>query len=314
MRGQQSHPACFCFLEAAAPRRMVSSPIAIYVGIEGGGRMGVEKKLTAIIVNYNNEATLGLTVESLLAQSGRPAQVIVVDCGSRNTPWRDAAWTRADGVEVIMAGANLGFTGGNNLGWSHVDSAAEWVLFLNPDVLLPTGIIELLQERGQRTEAVEFALISPRLAGYDFGMSCPTGYVDSSGVFPCWSGWADRRDVLPQRDELEEVPALCGAFMLGRIAALRQVARAAGGIFDERYFAYKEDVELSLRLRRAGWRLGVWHGGEVFHGRGWQSRKKMSRFVRRLSARNEVRLHATYAPARLPLSLVKWLLVSLFNR
>lgn len=269
--------------------------------------------ITVIIVNYNHEASLGLVVASLLEQDLRPERIIVVDCGSRITAWRDEAWARAEGVEIVFARENLGFTGGNNLAWSLVEPMCEWVLFLNPDVLLPPQMLGSLLEQFEGGGMKKVAAISPRLAAYDFHLKCATGEFDSLGVFPSFFGWADRRLAARLEDRVEQVPALCGAFMLCRVAALRAVERPSGGVFDEHYFAYKEDIELSLRLRRAGWALGLWHGGEAFHGRGWQERSKMSRFARLLSARNEVRLHAAYAPLKLPMSVIKWLAVLLLD-
>jgi GT2 family glycosyltransferase len=113
---------------------------------------------------------------------------------------------------------------------------------------------------------------------------------------------------------VEIVPALCGAFLFARAKILRSAALAENEIFDARYFAYKEDIELSLRVRRAGWALGLWHGGIAWHGRGWSQRKRMPHSSRLRSARNEVRLHASYTPMRLPYSLVKWVYTKWFER
>ncbi len=275
----------------------------------------MNEPLAAVIVAHNHGETLGRTVRSLLDQAGRPERIVVVDCGSDDTSWSRADWAGAPGLEIILE-ANLGFTGGNNLGWRRLAPTAGLVLFLNPDVLLEPGLLAGMRGLFGETRAARFGAISPRLAGYDFATSRPTGRLDSTGVFPRWSGgWQDRRETSPPAaDVLENVPALCGAFLACRVAALRSCLRPAGGVFDERYFAYKEDVELSYRLRRAGWQLGLWHGAEAWHGRGWQTtRRSMPRVLRMLSARNEVRLHATHARGRLPASVLKWLAASCFN-
>ncbi len=269
----------------------------------------------AVIVAHNHGATLSATLTSLLAQEARPERIVVVDCGSSDAPsWRDAGWTRAPGVEVITTG-NLGFTGGNNLAWEHLAPREGWVLFLNPDVVLPPGLIRGLRERASAAACASYALLAPRLDSYSFAANAPSGTIDSAGVFPSATGWFDRRSVPPDAAGVETVPALCGAFLLARVSALSSCLRPAGGVFDERYFAYKEDIELSLRLRAAGWRVGLLHGAHAFHGRGWNpDRTQMPRRSRLLSARNELRLHATYAPWRLPVSAAKWLLVALLNR
>lgn len=268
-------------------------------------------KLSVIIVNHNNSLSLESTLLSVFAQTWQPDRILVVDCASIETNWRNSDWANNDSVECFFLEQNLGFTGGNNLAWARVRKECDWVLFLNPDVTIPEGVCEQL--RGLMLKTPKLAIISPRLMSYDLAAQRQTGGVDSSGIFPSLTGWADRRTFTPSEDRLELVPALCGAFMLCRVEALRAVERPTGGVFDERYFAYKEDIELSLRLRRAGWSLAMWHGGEAYHERGWRARSEMPRFSRLLSARNEVRLHAAYAPLRLPVSVLKWLAVLILD-
>ena len=168
------------------------------------------------------------------------------------------------------------------------------MLFLNPDVIVPPALLARVRSVMYEERTRQLGVLGVRLMGWDFANARATGSVDSTGVFPVWSGWRDRRTGSPPAsDAIEEVPALCGAFFLAREEALQAVALGSGEVWDPRYFAYKEDVELSLRLHRAGWRIGMWHGAEAWHGRGWDpDRRKMPRSVRLLSARNDVRLHA----------------------
>lgn len=270
--------------------------------------------LGVVVVTRNHEATIGQVLQGLAAQTEPADRVVVVDCGSDDTSWA-ADWMDRPGFEVLLLGENAGFTGGNNRGWRELGAKDGWVLFLNPDVLLPPDLFQRLREVLANGRAKELGAISIRLMGWDFSGNRLTGAVDSTGVFPVWSGWRDRGETVPApRDEVESVPALCGAFFMARVGALREVMLPGEQVWDDRYFAYKEDIELSLRLRRAGWRLGVWHGAEGWHGRGWQQdRRRMPREARLLSARNEVRLHATYAQWRVPVSVAKWMAVRLLN-
>jgi len=270
----------------------------------------VSESLSVVIVTRNHGATIGAVLQALTAQTEPAGRVVVVDCGSDDTGWA-ADWAGHPGIEIHTLGENAGFTGGNNRGLRRLGAGEGWVLFLNPDVLVPPELLARIRRLVSDPRMDGFAAISPRLMGWDFNAGAPTGKVDSTGIFPAWSGWSDRRTEEPARDEIETVPALCGAFFCARMSALRQVAFPSGLVWDERYFAYKEDIELSLRLRRAGWKVGVWHGAEAWHGRGWSAeRKLMPRAARRMSARNEIRLHATYSPWKLPVSVVKWAAVA----
>jgi GT2 family glycosyltransferase len=269
-----------------------------------------------VIVSCNHGRTLRLTLDSLLRQTLAASRVVVVDNASTDISW-STWWRDQPGAEMILENHNTGFAGGNNLGWRQLAPKDGFVLFLNPDVLLPPDLLARLLVLMNEPRAQGLGVMGVRLLGYDFEENQPTGRIDSTGIFPCWYGaWQDRRDGSPPAgDRLEIVPALCGAFLFCRVAALRAIQFPDQTLFDGRYFAYKEDIELSLRLRGAGWDLGVWHGGEAWHGRGWnQNRAQMPRGSRLISARNEIRLHARYAPWRLPYSLAKWILVKLLNR
>jgi GT2 family glycosyltransferase len=272
--------------------------------------------LGVVIVSYNHGRTLVQTVDALLAQTRPASRVIVVDNGSADTSWAQR-WSDRPEVTVMLENRNLGFTGGNNLGWQRLAPKDGFVLFLNPDVLLPSDLLARLLALMNEPRARSFGAVGVRLLGYDFEGNRPTGRIDSTGIFPRWYGaWRDRRDGSPPAgDVLEAVPALCGAFLFCRVAALRAIQFPDETVFDGRYFTYKEDIELSLRLRSAGWSLGTWHGAEAWHGRGWnQNRAQMPRASRLLSARNEVRLHARHAPWRLPYSLAKWAYVRWWER
>ena len=234
---------------------------------------------------------------------------MVVDCASQDQTWHGDEWLGDRRVTLQLA-QNLGFTGGNNLAWRRLDPEEGNILFLNPDVVLPPGTIARLQKRLEADERL--GAVGPRLLHYDFARQELTGRIDSSGIFQSpWGRWFDRQDGGAVRTEVEEVPALCGAALLARVAALRVCPPPVGAVFDARYFAYKEDIELALRLRSAGWKVAIDLEAQAWHGRGWQpDRKRMARRWRLLSARNEIRLHATYRWRHLPMSLLKWCAVA----
>ena len=270
--------------------------------------------LGVVVVTRDPRATIEPVLRSIADQSEPAERVVVVDCNSADASWM-AAWQRRPGFDCVRLDRNAGFTGGCNEGWRRLNARDGWVLFLNPDVIVPPALFARLRKLAAEERAANLAALSVRLLGWDFNAARPTGRVDSTGIFPCWHGCRDRRRDAPLAgDRIETVPALCGAFFFARVAALRDVGFPDGAVWDNRYFAYKEDIELSLRLRRAGGKLGLWHGAEAWHGRGWATdRRQMPRSARLLSARNEVRLHATYMPWRLPGSLIKWAAVRWLN-
>jgi GT2 family glycosyltransferase len=85
-----------------------------------------------------------------------------------------------------------------------------------------------------------------------------------------------------------DVDGACMACALFRREALLQARDGAGEILDSRFFAYKEDVDLSWRLRRAGYRIRYLPEASATHERGWREgrRREIPVWIRRLSLRN----------------------------
>jgi GT2 family glycosyltransferase len=231
--------------------------------------MSADVFVGVVIVAHNNGATVSQTVRSVLQQRRAAERVVLIDSGSEDASWLAEFRDRPN--VTVQATHNIGYAAGNNLGWRELKAPNDgFVVFLNPDVLLPAELLANILEVMNEPRAQKCAMLSPRLHQYDFGAASPTGHIDSTGIFPTWWGaWRDRKEDSPApHDGVEIVPALCGAFLFARAKILRSAALAENEIFDARYFAYKEDIELSLRVRRAGWALGLWHGGIAWHGRG----------------------------------------------
>ena len=137
-------------------------------------------------------------------------------------------------------------------------------------------------------------MLTGTLLGYDIELDRPTGLVDSTGVMHTWYGQSIDRDqrkplsVLEKYSRPNAIPAICGAALLARKATLDESARN-NILFDPGYFMYKEDIDLSWKAVRAGWTLIHHPGLTVYHCRGWKGRHAVSRKMRMLSARNDVK-------------------------
>lgn len=271
--------------------------------------------ISVIIVTHNNSLSIQKTVESLQEQTTPVAEIIIVDNASSYTGYLKEF---EPFCRVIYSPVNLGFCAGNNLGWRSIISQGSYVLFLNPDAFLTPTFIERSLDFMEKNRAC--GALSPPLLGYDFLKKLKTGCYDSTGIFSTWYGkWYDRDQGSPidphLRSEVEEVPALCGALMFCRKQALNEVLLPGNQVWDSTYFMYKDDIELSLRLKKMGWKLMFIPSPAAYHGRGWsKKRSEMSRQARLYSARNEAALNWRFGNWRfLPYSLLKYTAVKLLD-
>jgi N-acetylglucosaminyl-diphospho-decaprenol L-rhamnosyltransferase len=274
--------------------------------------------VAVVIVAYDSGRVLGMCLGSLQAQTRRPDLVVVVDNNSPDPAYLESV-PREPPFELLRRARNAGFCGGNNTGYA-LARGCKYVLLLNPDAFLSERFIEDALAWMEEPRNARVGCLTGTLLGFDVDTGRATGKIDSTGVFQKWYGkWYDRgqgssADADTLRKDPEDVPAACGALMFCRTAALEQVASGTGEIFDPRFFMYKEDIDLSLRLRARGWRIAYWPQLVCHHGRGWQGRALASHRAKYLSALNELRVCWRHRWATLPYSLAKYAYVALLER
>jgi hypothetical protein len=259
--------------EARLPRALGSIPIH---------REMEQPILSIIVVAWKSHDEIGACVRSLprsfesAGVTGR-VEVVVVDNSRNLDGTRDLLAREATGVRCISPEENLGFGRANNLGFS--ETSGECVLFLNPDTVCNEAALAhcVLRVRAER----DLGLISPRLLLADGSMdlacrrSIPTawdGFCRASGLaaqFPRTKLLAGYNLTYLPDDGTYDVGAVNGAFMLGRREVLERVATPmAHGVFDERFFMYGDDLDLCIRVARAGYRV-VYDGRvQIIHLKG----------------------------------------------
>jgi GT2 family glycosyltransferase len=214
--------------------------------------------LSIIIVAYKSRDEIGPCLASLpRVLDGRAVEVVVVD----NSPGDGAdelIRTQFPWVDYVAAEKNLGFGRANNLGYAR--SHGECVLFLNPDTVGNEAALAHCVAR-VRSEH-EVGLISLKLILADGAMdlacrrSIPTlwdGFCRATGLataFPRTGFFAGYNLTHLPTDGTYEVGAINGAFMLARREVWERVGR-----FDENFFMYGDDLDLCIRMARAGYKI-----------------------------------------------------------
>jgi GT2 family glycosyltransferase len=241
-------------------------------------------KTDIVIVNWNSGDQLRECLDSVLAYGdGYVAQLIVVDNGSTDG---SAAFAQgAYDVDLVLLGRNLGFGAACNLGAARGD--AEFVLFLNPDAKLCADTLANVATfvTDSREDGATFGVQLLNDLG-EVERSCsrfPTvlrDLVDSVGLsklYPRLGMKMSEWDHQSSRD----VDQVIGAFFLTR----RNIFESLGG-FDERFFVYFEEVDLSYRSRLAGFRSHYIAEAQAYHkGGGVSEQVKAHRLFYSLRSR-----------------------------
>jgi GT2 family glycosyltransferase len=215
--------------------------------------------VVAVVLTWNGREDTLACLASLEAAPDRPDAIVLVDNGSSDGT-ADAVRERFPDVELVRSEENLGFAGGNNLGLERARQlGADHVLVLNNDAEVEPGAVRaLVEEAGRRLDAGSL--------GSKILFAEPSDLIWFAGArFDPRAGYNGRQLGYRERDDgrydaVHETDRACGAAML----VPRAVLDAVGG-FDEELFLYSEDVEWSLRARRAGYRHYVVPASVVRH-------------------------------------------------
>jgi GT2 family glycosyltransferase len=222
--------------------------------------VGSRQTVAVVIPSWNSLGLLPRCLDSLDGQ-GVEIELLVVDNGSSDG---SVALLEEQGVAHIPLPRNIGFAAALNLGAAQVE--AETILALNADTALEPGCLDALHT----ALAADSTLggVQPLILQLEQG----AGPVPDATVARVYSAGqaltTDGRAIEAGAGEPQgpahlkghEIFGVCGAACLLR----RELFDRLGG-YDERYFAFYEDVDLNLRARIAGWRFEYVPGAVVWH-------------------------------------------------
>lgn len=209
--------------------------------------------VSIVVVTLDALALLRRCLASLSRQDYAPIEIIVVDNGSSEDV-RGMLAGEFPEARLVRLERNLGFAGGNNRGIAV--ARGKYVALINNDAVAEPGWIAAMVALAEGDEKIG-AVGSVIIDGNE------PEVLDSMGLGIALDGMS-RQAMKGHRVEAlaEPVEILLpsGCACLYRVTALREV-----GLFDESFFAYCEDTDLGLRLRRSGWAAYVAPGAVVTH-------------------------------------------------
>ncbi len=239
-------------------------------------------KLSVVIVNYNVRYFLEQCLHSVQnACKDLDAEVFVVDNSSVDG---SVKMVRDKFPEVILIEnkENLGFSTANNQAMKI--ARGEYILLLNPDTLVEDDTlrkvvsfmdehadagglgVKMIDGKGKFLPESKRALPTPLVSFYKiFGLS---SLFPRSRIFSQYHlGYLDK-------DKVHEIDVLAGAFMLLRKKVLDEI-----GLLDESFFMYGEDIDLSYRISKAGYKNYYYPGTRIIHYKGESTKKGSLNYV-----------------------------------
>lgn len=241
-------------------------------------------KVSVIIVNYNVQYFLELCLHSVMRALGRTAgEVIVVDNNSTDGSVEMMKRKFPD-VIVVENKDNKGFGKANNQGVAI--AKGEYILFLNPDTVLPEDFFE--KTTAYMDEHADAGCLGPRLLdgkgqfAPESKRSFPTLMVaiyKTTGIGRLFSKspyFNNYYAVHIDEHETAEVDVLMGCCMLLRKSVLDKIRIA----FDEDFFMYGEDIDLSYRIQKAGYKNIYFPEVSIIHYKGESTKKSSLSYVR----------------------------------
>lgn len=207
--------------------------------------------VSTIVVNYHNYADLRACLLSLQAADPAPDEVIVVDSQSQSEEFQRMKG-EFPSVYFHSFVENVGYARGNNEGMRV--ATGDIFFLLNPDTVVEPHIFQSIAHIFETNPRC--AVIQPQVR--IFG----TDVVNNHGLEVQFLGFAWEKDYRRPVSESSVTPLV--AFSGSAVFLRRQAVELVRG-FDETYFMYHEDVDLSLRLRRAGYEFFLKKDSVVFH-------------------------------------------------
>ncbi len=227
----------------------------------------MNNKVAVILVNWNSFDVTNDCINSLKKITYPSFATIVVDNGSADGS-ADKLEQLHPGIILIRSATNLGFTGGNNLGFRYaIEHGFVYSLMLNNDTFVEPDFLSQLT--GYMEQHPEAGVIQPRIlyqhnrnliwnGGSYFNRFIGLTYTKGEG-----------KPLSVNYDSIKQVDWVTGCAFMTRNSILQQT-----GLLAENMFLYSEDVDLSFRIRQLGYQLIYFPAAVVYHIAGMSTKSK----------------------------------------
>ncbi len=232
-------------------------------------------KTTIVIPNYNGIKYLKDCLDSLMKQTTTDFKILIVDNGSTDGSFE--LLTSYPEVNAIRFEENKGFCGAVNAGIKASDT--PYVILLNNDTVVRDSFVKELEETIEKDDKI-FSVAAKMLDMYN------PDVIDGAGDLYCALGWAYARGKGGKSKDYDvpcKIFSACGGAVIYRKEVFEKI-----GYFDERHFAYLEDLDVGYRARIHGYQNWYQPKAEVLHAGSGSSGSRYNEFKVNLSSANSV--------------------------
>ena len=242
----------------------------------------INSKVAVIIVNWKKYDITSICIESILDSTNSNFKIILVDNESDNKKVKNFKYRNE--IKIIQNKKNEGFSKANNIGIDYaLKNNYDYTILINNDTIVEKNLIEVLLKTAQ---AKNLSVVQPLILKYNGKEICNAG----GRINYFFGNFITRKKVgnsLNSSHELTEW--LTGCCCLFKTKIFKEI-----GKLDESFFAYYEDVDFSLRLKKHGYKIGFTSKTQIYHYESFSSISnnstggKLSPYVHYLNIRNHI--------------------------
>ena len=244
--------------------------------------MMINSTVAIIIVNWKKYDITSTCIESILNSTNSNFKIILVDNESDNKKVKKFKYRNE--IEIIQNKKNEGFSKANNIGIDYaLKNNYDYTLLINNDTKVEKNLIKVLLKKAQ---AKNFSVVQPLVLNYNSKEIWNAG----GRINYLFGNFITKKILVNSLNSSNELTEwFTGCCCLFKTKIFKEI-----GKLDERFFAYYEDVDFSLRLKKHGYKIGFTSDAQIYHYESFSSiynnskGGKLSPYVHYLNIRNHI--------------------------
>ena len=271
--------------------------------------MNADKKIAVIIINWKKYDLTLNCIDSVLKSSYKNFKIILIDNEAQNS-FPDKI-NKSEQIKIIKNENNEGFSKANNQGIKYsIKHGFDYVLLLNNDTLIKNDLIDSLI---QQSSTLNQKIIQPLILNYDGSKIWNAGGKINNffGTFQILEKGKGFKNFKRNRTYTDWFTGCC---VLIKVEIFNHV-----GYFDERFFAYYEDVDFSIRLKKMGYSIALMTNSYLQHYESASSKSmnkiegNLSPYIHYLNIRNHILLLKKHSKSFNLIGVLLYQLVKIFS-